>query len=48
MDDIIYGTKSLPNLLKKLCILFNIFLYYNISHKPSKSFLNYPNVGLLG
>lgn len=48
MDDIICGAKSLPDLLKKLRILFDIFVKYNISIKPSKSFLNYPDVGLLG
>lgn len=48
IDDIIYGAKSLSDLLEKLCIFFNIFLKYNIYIKPIKSFLNYPNVGLLG
>ena len=28
--------------------MFDIFLHYNISIKPTKSYLNYPNVGLLG
>lgn len=31
-----------------MCILFNIFLEYNIYIKPTKFFFNYPNVGLLG
>lgn len=48
MDDIIYGAESLPDLLKKLYILFDIYFEYNISIKPSKSFFNYPDVGLLG
>lgn len=48
MDDIICKAKSLLDLLKKLYILFNIFLEYNISIKPGKSFLNYPNIRLLG
>lgn len=48
IDDIIYRAKSLSNLLEKLRILFDIFLGYNISIKPTKSFFNYPNVGLLG
>lgn len=47
MDDIICGAKSLPDLFKKLHILFDIFLEYNISIKPSKSFFNYPDVELL-
>ena len=48
VDDIICGDMSLSNLLKKLRIPFKIFLQYNISIKPTKSFLNYPNIRLLG
>lgn len=48
MDNIIYRTKSLSDLLKNLHILFNIFLKYNISIKPTKIFFNYPDIGLLG
>ena len=48
VDDIIYGARSLSDLLEKLRIFFDIFLEYNISIKPTKSFLNYPDVGLLG
>lgn len=48
IDNIICGKTSLDNLLHKLCILFEIFLYYNISIKLTKSYLNYPNVSLLG
>lgn len=48
VDDIICGAKSLPDLLQKLRILFKIFLKYNISIKPTKFYLNYPDVGLLG
>ena len=48
VDDIICEARSLSNLLEKLRILFDIFLEYNISIKPTKSFLNYPDVGLLG
>ena len=48
VDDIVCGAKSLPDLLSKLRVLFDIFLRYNISIKPTKSFLNYPDVGLLG
>lgn len=47
IDNIICWAKSLPD-LQKLRILFDIFLEYNISIKPTKSYLNYPNVGLLG
>ena len=48
VDDIVCGAKSLPDLLSKLRVLFDIFLRYNILIKPTKSFLNYPDVGLLG
>ena len=47
-DDIICGAKSLDNLLFKLRILFEIFVAYKISIKPTKLFLNYPDMGLLG
>lgn len=46
--NIICDAKSLLDLLSKLRVLFNIFLRYNISIKPTKSLLNYLNVGLLG
>ena len=48
VDDIICGARSLDELLSKLRILFEIFVAYNISIKPTKTFLNYPDVGLLG
>lgn len=48
VDDIVCGARSLPDLLNKLRTLFEIFLYYNISIKPTKSYLNYPDVALLG
>ena len=48
IDNIIYDGSSLDNLLHKLRALFEIFLHYNISIKPTKSYFNYPNVGLLG
>lgn len=48
IDDIVCGGNSLPDLLYKLRILFEIFWRYNISIKPTKSYLNYPDVGLLG
>lgn len=47
VDDIICGAKSLDDLLVKLRTLFEIFVAYNISIQPTKSFLNYPDVGLL-
>lgn len=48
VDDIICSTRSLSDLIQKLRILFKIFLEYNILIKPTKSYLNYPDVGLLG
>lgn len=47
IDHIICRARSLSNLLKKLRIFFDIFLKYNISIKPTKSFFNYPDVGFL-
>lgn len=47
-DNIIYRARFFSDLLEKLRILFDIFFEYNISIKPTKSFFNYPNVGLLG
>ena len=48
VDDIICGAKSLDDLFFKLRILFKTFVAYKISIKPTKSFLNYPDVSLLG
>lgn len=48
VNNIICGARFLDNLLSKLCILFEIFVTYNISIKLTKTFLNYPSVGLLG
>lgn len=43
-----YGGRSLADLLTKLCVLFQIFLRYNISIQTTKSYLIYPDVALLG
>ncbi len=48
VNDIVCGGKSLPDLLTKLRMLFDIFIRYNISIQPTKSYLNYPDVALLG
>lgn len=48
INDIVYGAKLLPNLLHKLQTLFEIFFAYNIFISPTKSYLNYPNIVLLG
>ena len=47
VDDIVCSAKLLSNLLSKLQVLFDIFLRYNILIKPTKFFLNYPDVELL-
>lgn len=48
VDNIVCRAKLLPNLFKKLQTLFEIFFHYNISIKPTKFFLNYPDVMLFG
>ncbi len=48
VNNIVYKRRSLADLLTKLCVLFKIFLRYNISIQPIKSYLNYPNIALLG
>lgn len=48
VNDIICKARFLDNLLSKLRILFEIFVAYNIFIKPTKIFLNYPDVRLLG
>lgn len=48
VDDIVYEGRSLPDLITKLHVLFDIFLHYNILIQPTKSYLNYPDVTLLG
>ena len=48
VNNIVCDAKSLLDLLDKLRVLFEIFLCYNILIKLTKSFLNYPDVGLLG
>lgn len=47
IDDIICNGSSLDNLLRKFRALFEIFLHYNISIKPTQLYLNYPDIGLL-
>lgn len=37
IDNIVHGGKSLTDLFVKLCILFDIFLHYNISIQRTKS-----------
>lgn len=47
IDNIVYNIRLLPDLLNKLQVLFEIFLCYNISIKPTKLFLNYSDMGLV-
>lgn len=48
INDIVCVAKSLPDLLDKLQTLFEIFLNYNISICPIKSYFNYSNMAFLG
>lgn len=48
IDYIICRAKFLLNILEKLHILFDTFFKYNIFIKPTKSFLNYLEIRLLG
>lgn len=48
IDNIICDAKSLDDMLEKLRILFQIFVSFNISIKPTKTFLNHSDIGLLG
>ena len=48
INDIICGKSSLEDFLRKFRVLFEIFLHYNISIKPTKSYLNYFDVGFFG
>lgn len=48
INDIVCGAKLLSDLLDKLQTLFEIFLAYNISISLTKSYLNHPDVMLLG
>lgn len=47
INNIICNMRSLPNLFKKLQILFDILLHDNIFIKPTKSYLDYLNVRYL-
>lgn len=40
VDNIVCKKKSLADFFTKLCVLFDIFLYYNILIEPTKSYLN--------
>lgn len=48
VDDIVTGAQSLAEHLTRLRQLFQLFVEHNISISPTKTFLGYPNVNLLG
>ncbi len=48
INDIGSGATSVADLLQKLRVLFEIFVAYNISIKPTKTYLNYLDVRFLG
>lgn len=48
VNNIVCRGKSLADLFTKLRVFFDIFLRYNISIQPTKFYLNYSNVALLG
>lgn len=45
INNIIYDRSFLANLFCKFRVIFEIFLYYNISINSIKSYFNYPNIG---
>ena len=48
INDIVTGSKSFVEHLRQLRQLFQLFCDYNISISPTKTYLGYPNVNLLG
>ena len=48
VDDVVTGAKSFADHLSNLRSLFELFVKHNISISPTKTFLGYPNVNLLG
>ena len=48
VDDVVTGAKSFSEHLANLRQLFELFVEHNISISPTKTFLGYPNVNLLG
>ena len=48
IDDVVTGATSFQQHLKDLRELFQLFVDYNISISPTKTFLGYPDVNLLG
>ena len=48
IDDVVTGATSFRQHLKDLRELFQLFVDYNISISPTKTYLGYPDVNLLG
>ena len=48
IDDVVTGATSFQQHLKDLRELFQLFVDYNISISPTKTYLGYPDVNLLG
>src|SRR5438045_9127833 len=48
MDDIIFTARTLTEHIGQICQLFVRFVSLNITIKPTKSYLGYPSVTLLG
>ena len=48
VDDIVVFSNSLEEHLRHLNLIFALFKEYNIAIKPSKTYLGYPTVSLLG
>ncbi len=44
INNIICGATLVANLIKKLHVLFNTFVFLNISIKPMKSYINYSDL----
>ena len=48
MDNLVCKATSVSDIFQKLCVLCEIFVAYNISIKPTKTYLDHADVGLLG
>src|SRR5947207_6520598 len=48
MDDIVFAARMLTKHIGQICQLFMRFISLNIAIKPTKSYLGYPSVTLLG
>ena len=48
VDDIVTGARTFYEHLRDLRLLFELFMEFNITVSPTKTFLGYPDVNLLG